>query len=42
MAAGVTGQLLDGNDVVDCATRHSDRLARLVLDFLDLARGEPA
>ena len=37
MAAGVTGQLLDGNDVVDCATRHSDRLARLVLDFLDLA-----
>jgi purine-nucleoside phosphorylase len=37
MAAGVTGQLLDGNDVVDCAKRHSERLSRLVLDFLDLA-----
>ena len=36
MAAGVTGKLLDGDDVVDCARRHSDRLARLVLDFLDL------
>ena len=37
MAAGVTGQRLDGNDVVDCAARHSERLARLVLDFLDLS-----
>ena len=37
MAAGVTGKLLDGNDVVDCAERHAERLARLVLDFLDLA-----
>ena len=35
--AGISGKLLDGNDVVDCAERHADRLARLVLDFLDLA-----
>ena len=41
MAAGVTGQLLDGNDVVDCAAHHSERLARLVLDFLDLAAPAP-
>ena len=42
MAAGVTGKLLDGDDVVDCARRHSDRLARLVLDFLDLSFDAPA
>ena len=35
-AKGKYFKLLDGDDVVDCARRHSDRLARLVLDFLDL------
>ena len=39
MAAGVTGKLLDGDDVVDCAARHAGRLSRLVLDFLDLLEG---
>ena len=42
MAAGVTGKLLDGNDVVDCAERHADRLARLVVDFLDLLAADGA
>lgn len=35
MAAGVTGKLLDGNDVIDCAAQHADKLSRLVLDFLE-------
>ena len=42
MAAGVTGKLLDGNDVVDCAERHAERLARLVVDFLDLLAADGA
>ena len=36
MAAGISSRRLDGNDVVDCAARHAPRLARLVLDFLEL------
>lgn len=36
MAAGISSRRLDGDDVVDCAARHAERLSRLVLDFLDL------
>ena len=35
LAAGISAEALDGNDVVDCARAHSGRLGRLLLDFID-------